>query len=41
MAARFGDESLRYAILIVLSFYLVAAALYGLASKRLARDWVD
>lgn len=41
MAARYGDESLRYAILVVLSFYLVAAAFYALASKRLAKDWVD
>jgi len=37
--ARFGDESLRYAILTGLLFYLVSAALFWFASRRLARDW--
>jgi MFS family permease len=37
----FGDESLRYAILGGLGFYLVAAALMFMTSRRLARDWVD
>ena len=37
--ARFGDESLRYAILTGLVFYLVSAALFWFASRRLAQDW--
>jgi len=37
--ARFGEESLRYAILTGLVFYLVSASLFWFASKRLARDW--
>jgi MFS family permease len=36
---RFGDESLRYSILIGLVFYVVAATLFYLASRRLERDW--
>jgi predicted MFS family arabinose efflux permease len=39
LAPRFGDESLRYSILIGLSFYLISAALFFLASRRLDRDW--
>jgi MFS family permease len=39
MAASYGDESLRYSILYVLGFYLVGAALYWFASRRLERDW--
>jgi predicted MFS family arabinose efflux permease len=38
---RFGAESLRYAIYSGLAFYLVAAVLFVLASRRLAKDWVD
>ncbi|WP_374940212.1 spinster family MFS transporter [Pedomonas mirosovicensis] len=37
--ARFGEDSLRYAILTGLLFYLVSAGLFWFASKRLARDW--
>ena len=37
--ARFGAESLRYAILTVLGFYLVAVGLFLAASRRLERDW--
>ena len=37
--ARFGDDSLRYAILSGSSFYLLAAALMFVSAKRLARDW--
>lgn len=37
--ARFGEESLRYAILTGLLFYLVSAALFWFASRRLAQDW--
>ncbi|HYU34500.1 MAG TPA: MFS transporter [Thermoanaerobaculia bacterium] len=36
---RFGEESLRYAILIGLGFYVLAATLLYLASRRLERDW--
>jgi MFS family permease len=34
-----GTESLRYAMLTCSGFYLLAAALYALAARRLARDW--
>jgi MFS family permease len=39
MRARFGAESLRYAILTGTGFYLVAAALLFMAARRLAKDW--
>ncbi|MDO9487309.1 MAG: MFS transporter, partial [Sphingomonadaceae bacterium] len=39
LAPSFGDESLRYSILIGLSFYLLSAGLFFLASRRLDRDW--
>jgi MFS family permease len=39
LAPTFGDESLRYSILIGSSLYLVAAGFFFLASKHLARDW--
>lgn len=39
LAPRFGEESLRYSILIGLAFYLISAALFFLASRRLERDW--
>ena len=39
LAPSFGDQSLRYSILIGLSFYLLSAALFLLASRRLDRDW--
>jgi MFS family permease len=38
--ARFGAESLRYAILASTGFYLIAAALLFFASRKLAKDWV-
>ena len=41
MAARYGDESLRYSILYGLVFYLLAATFYALASRRLKRDMID
>lgn len=37
----FGAESLRYAIYTGLGFYLVAATLFALASRKLEKDWVD
>jgi MFS family permease len=39
MRARFGTESLRYAILAGTGFYLIAATLLFLASRRLDEDW--
>ena len=39
LSARYGDDSLRYAILAGTSFYLVAATLFLLSAKRLERDW--
>ena len=39
LSARFGAESLRYAILAGTSFYLVAAALFLLSARRLEKDW--
>ncbi len=40
LKASYGADSLRYAAIAVLGFYLVAAVLMWAASKRLARDWV-
>ena len=40
MRVRFGAESLRYAILGGTGFYLVAAVLFILAGRSLAKDWV-
>ena len=41
LAAKFGNDSLRYAILGGTGFYVLAAALFLLAARRLARDWAD
>ncbi len=38
--ARFGAESLRYAILAGTGFYLIAALLLFFAGRKLAKDWV-
>lgn len=40
LTPRFGAEALRYAIYSGLGFYVVSAALFGLAALRLRRDWV-
>jgi MFS family permease len=37
----FGQESLRWSIYTGMGFYLVAALLFFLASRRLTKDWVD
>lgn len=37
--ARFGADSLRYALLVALCFQLAGAACFFLASRRVARDW--
>jgi MFS family permease len=39
MAARFGAESLRYAILSGTGFYVLAAALFLVTAPRLKKDW--
>ncbi len=36
---RFGDESLRYAILAGTTFYLLAASIFLLSARRLEQDW--
>lgn len=41
LAPQFGSDALRYSILCVLVFYLLAAALMALASRHLAKDWND
>lgn len=41
LEARFGDDSLRYAILSGTGFYLIAATLFLLSAKRLAKDWEE
>ena len=38
LAARFGEESLRYSAMATTSLYVIAAVLMGLAALRLARD---
>ena len=39
LQGRFGDESLRYAILAGTSFYVVAAVIFLLSARRLEQDW--
>ncbi len=39
LAAQFGDESLRYAILSGTVFYVIAAGLFLLTAPRLKHDW--
>jgi MFS family permease len=41
LTAQFGDESLRYSILAGTGFYIIAAALFLLASRWLEQDWED
>ena len=41
LSAHYGDEALRYAMLMGLVLYLVAALLMWMASTPLRRDWVD
>jgi MFS family permease len=38
---RYGDESLKYAILSGLPLYIFSAILFVAAARRIARDWVD
>lgn len=39
LSAQYGDESLRYSILIGLSFYVLASLLMAAASRTLPKDW--
>ena len=39
--ARFGDEALRYASVSVVGFYILAALLMFMASRRIAQTWVE
>jgi len=39
LQARYGDDSLRYAILAGTSFYVLAATLFFLSAKYLKNDW--
>jgi MFS family permease len=41
LRATHGDESIKYAFLYGLGFYLLAALLMSLASRCIARDWVE
>ncbi|WP_293972601.1 MFS transporter [Sphingomonas sp.] len=41
LAPRLGEEALRWAIVASLGFYVVAGLLMLLASRHLARDWVQ
>jgi len=41
LEARFGDESLRYAILSGIVFYVLAAVLFFLTAPRLKKDWAS
>ena len=41
LSAHYGDEALRYAMLMGLVLYLVAALLMWMASTPLRQDWVD
>lgn len=40
MKTAYGEDALRYSILYGLAFYLLSAAIYFVAAKRLKRDWV-
>lgn len=41
LTMQFGADSLRYSIVAGNGFYLIAAALFFIASKYLARDWAE
>lgn len=41
LRGQYGAESLRFAAMGVLAFYLVAALLMWLAARRLRADWID
>ena len=37
----YGEDSIKYAFFYGLGFYVIAAVLLYLASRRIARDWID
>lgn len=39
LSVQFGDDSLRYSILAGTGFYIIAAAFFFLAARRLVQDW--
>ncbi|MFN3387852.1 MAG: spinster family MFS transporter [Allosphingosinicella sp.] len=41
MSAAYGEDSLRWSILYGLGFYLLSAAIYFIAARRLKRDWYE
>ena len=41
LQTRFGDDSLRYAILSGTGFYIIAATLFLLSAKFLSQDWYE
>ena len=41
LTPRYGAESMRYALYYGLGFYVVAAALLIIASRRLQKDWAE
>ncbi len=41
LQVRFGDDSLRYAILAGTSFYVIASILFFISSKYLSEDWEE
>jgi predicted MFS family arabinose efflux permease len=41
LQSRYGDDSLRYSILAGTSFYVLAAILFLIASRRLGQDWEE
>jgi predicted MFS family arabinose efflux permease len=38
---QYGEDSMKYAFLIGLSFYVIAAGLFFAASRRMTADWVE
>jgi len=41
MTDAYGDQALKYSILYGLGFYLLSSLLYFIASRRLAKDWLQ
>ena len=41
MKSRFGDEALRYSILVGTVFYLIASLLFFISAPRLKHDWIE
>ncbi|HVY84338.1 MAG TPA: MFS transporter [Caulobacterales bacterium] len=41
LTAQFGDDALRYSMIVGAGFYLLAAVFFALAARFLKRDWQD